>query len=135
MQHCILIRAPGASDEIMNEIQILGSQKVQEKLESSYGEKPEEVEDYDESVNSWNPRPGILGRSDIPEEYLPQNPSYPYGALRIKDLLKEWQDEIDEEYETRDEGDYEEASNPSYAYGALGNKFQIDSVVVEAADP
>ena len=112
-----------------------GSQKIQEKLESSYGGKPEEVENYDESVNSWNPRPGILGRSDIPEEYLPQNPSYPYGALRIKDLLQEWRDEQDEEYETRDDIEYEEAKNPSYAYGALGNKFQIDSVVIEAGDP
>ena len=57
--------------------------------------------------------------------------SYPYGALRVKDLIKEWNDEEQELFETDTEGEEEEVGE-SYAYGALGTKFQIDSVVIEA---
>ena len=40
----------------------------------------------------------------------------------MRDLVTRWQQQ---------EGEVE---GPSYGYGALGNKFLLDSVVVEAAD-
>ena len=44
----------------------------------------------------------------------------------MRDLVTRWQQQEGEE-----EGEVE---GPSYGYGALGNKFLLDSVVVEAAD-
>ena len=46
-----------------------------------------------------------------------------YGALRVRDLVTSWQQQ---------EGEVEE-EGPSYGHGSLGNKFLLDSVVVEAA--
>ena len=44
----------------------------------------------------------------------------------MRDLVTRWQQQ---------EGEGEvEVEGPSYGYGALGNKFLLDSVVVEAAD-
>ena len=43
----------------------------------------------------------------------------------MRDLVTRWQQQ---------EGEVEEVEGPSYGYGALGNKFLLDSVVVEAAD-
>ena len=43
----------------------------------------------------------------------------------MRDLVTRWQQQ--QEVEGEVEG-------PSYGYGALGNKFLLDSVVVEAAD-
>ena len=45
----------------------------------------------------------------------------------MRDLVTRWQQQEVEEEEVEVEG-------PSYGYGALGNKFLLDSVVVEAAD-
>ena len=43
----------------------------------------------------------------------------------MRDLVTSWQQQ---------EGEVEgEVEGPSYGYGALGNKFLLDSVVVEAA--
>ena len=42
----------------------------------------------------------------------------------MRDLVTRWQQQEGEE----------EVEGPSYGYGALGNKFLLDSVVVEAAD-
>ena len=44
----------------------------------------------------------------------------------MRDLVTRWQQQ-------EGEGE-EEVEGPSYGYGALGNKFLLDSVVVEAAD-
>ena len=44
----------------------------------------------------------------------------------MRDLVTRWQQQ-----EGEGEGEVE---GPSYGYGALGNKFLLDSVVVEAAD-
>ena len=43
----------------------------------------------------------------------------------MRDLVTSWQQQ-------EGEGEVEE-EGPSYGYGALGNKFLLDSVVVEAA--
>ena len=110
-------------------VTFIGALRVQEKLAASFGEKPAEIE-TNNNVNSWVPRPGIVGRSDLPDEE-DEAESYPYGALRVKDLIKEWRDEEQELFET-DTDDEEEEVGESYAYGALGTKFQIDSVVIEA---
>ena len=45
----------------------------------------------------------------------------------MRDLVTRWQQQEEMEGEVEVEG-------PSYGYGALGNKFLLDSVVVEAAD-
>ena len=48
----------------------------------------------------------------------------------MRDLVTRWQQQ---EVEGEGEGEVE-VEGPSYGYGALGNKFLLDSVVVEAAD-
>ena len=110
---------------------------IHQHLEASFGEKPVD-DDSDNFLSSLEPLPGIVApvaRSDLTEyedDYLeePQGPSYAYGALRLRELVREWREEQEEVSLTRG-GEQGEQAGPSYPYGALGSRFQTDAVVVD----
>ena len=96
--------------------------------------------DADVSVSSWEPVAGApSARSDYldyEEDYQEeaQGPSYAYGALRLRELVREWEEGRGEAGPTRGGAQAQADQGPSYAYGALGSRFQLDSVVVDTVD-